>query len=117
MCSGCIKAKLLKKDGSYEIVNESKLKDGDIVLVEEGDVVPGDGEIVDGVASVNEAAITGESVPVIKGVNERNKTVVRGTTVVSKYIKIKILLHVKHGILNKVCNLFGSRENKMCATK
>src|SRR5207253_5733574 len=60
------KAKLLKgADRIYQLVSGTSLKVGDIVLVEAGDNIPSDGEVIEGVASVNEAAITGESAPVI----------------------------------------------------
>lgn len=59
-------AKLIGKDGSIKTINANELKKGDVVLVENGDVIPNDGEVVDGVASVDESAITGESAPVMK---------------------------------------------------
>src|SRR6266446_7269628 len=60
-------AKLLTgSDRSYKIVSGTSLKVGDVVLVEAGDTIPSDGEVIEGVASVNEAAITGESAPVIR---------------------------------------------------
>ena len=63
---------------------------GEIVLVEAGDVVPADGEIIEGVASVNEAAITGESAPVIRESGGDRSAVTGGTTVVSDWIKVRI---------------------------
>jgi K+-transporting ATPase ATPase B chain len=67
-----------------------KLNVGDLVLVEAGDVIPADGEIVEGVASVNEAAITGESAPVIRESGGDRSAVTGGTTVVSDFIKVRI---------------------------
>ena len=63
---------------------------GTIVLVEAGDVIPSDGEIIEGVASVNEAAITGESAPVIRESGGDRSAVTGGTTVVSDWLKIRI---------------------------
>jgi potassium-transporting ATPase ATP-binding subunit len=67
-----------------------KLTVGDVVLVEAGDVVPADGEIIEGVASVNESAITGESAPVIRESGGDRSAVTGGTTVVSDFIKVRV---------------------------
>jgi K+-transporting ATPase ATPase B chain len=66
------------------------LKQGDIVLVEAGDIIPSDGEVIEGVASVNEAAITGESAPVIRESGGDRSAVTGGTTVISDWIKVRI---------------------------
>jgi K+-transporting ATPase ATPase B chain len=71
-------------------VSALDLKLGDIVLVEAGDVVPGDGEVIEGVASVNESAITGESAPVIREAGGDRSAVTGGTTVLSDCIKVRI---------------------------
>jgi K+-transporting ATPase ATPase B chain len=71
-------------------VSALDLKIGDIVLVEAGDVVPGDGEVIEGVASVNESAITGESAPVIREAGGDRSAVTGGTTVLSDCIKVRI---------------------------
>jgi K+-transporting ATPase ATPase B chain len=63
---------------------------GEIVLVEAGDVIPADGEIIEGVASVNEAAITGESAPVIRESGGDRSAVTGGTTVVSDWLKVTV---------------------------
>ena len=67
-----------------------KLAVGDVILVEAGDMVPADGEIVEGVASVNEAAITGESAPVIRESGGDRSAVTGGTTVVSDWLKVRV---------------------------
>lgn len=67
-----------------------KLVVGDVVLIEVGDMVPADGEIIEGVASVNEAAITGESAPVIRESGGDRSAVTGGTTVVSDWIKVRV---------------------------
>jgi K+-transporting ATPase ATPase B chain len=76
--------------GGVEGVNALDLRLGDVVLVEAGEVIPGDGEILEGVASVNESAITGESAPVIREAGGDRSAVTGGTTVLSDFIKVKI---------------------------
>ncbi|MGB8278470.1 MAG: potassium-transporting ATPase subunit KdpB [Methylovirgula sp.] len=68
----------------------SALKQGDVVLVEAGDIIPSDGDVIEGVASVNEAAITGESAPVIRESGGDRSAVTGGTTVISDWIKVRI---------------------------
>ena len=75
---------------SYETVSGTSLKVGDLVLVEAGDLIPSDGEVVAGVASVNEAAITGESAPVIRESGGDRSAVTGGTQVLSDEITVRI---------------------------
>jgi K+-transporting ATPase ATPase B chain len=84
-------AKKLLPSGETQIVSATELRRGDLVLIEAGDLIPGDGDVLEGVASVNEAAITGESAPVIKesGTDIRS-SVTGGTTIVSDWLKIRI---------------------------
>ncbi|PVM80832.1 potassium-transporting ATPase subunit KdpB [Caulobacter radicis] len=86
------KAKLIIDDQAGTIIPTPahKLVPGELVLVEAGDVVPTDGEIVEGMASVNEAAITGESAPVIRESGGDRSAVTGGTTVVSDWIKVRV---------------------------
>lgn len=86
------KAKLIIDTSTGAVVPTSahKLEVGQIVLVEAGDMVPADGEIIEGMASVNEAAITGESAPVIRESGGDRSAVTGGTTVVSDWIKIRV---------------------------
>ncbi|MDP3898579.1 MAG: potassium-transporting ATPase subunit KdpB [Mesorhizobium sp.] len=85
-------AKRLKSaDGKdFENIAATALKVGDIVLVEAGDLVPGDGDVIEGVASVNESAITGESAPVIRESGGDRSAVTGGTQVLSDWIKVRI---------------------------
>ncbi len=85
------RAKKLLPNGQTQVVSATELRRGDLVLVEAGDLIPGDGEVIEGVATVNEAAITGESAPVIKepGTDIRS-SVTGGTTIVSDQLKIRI---------------------------
>ena len=86
------KAKLIvdEKLGTITLTPAHQLGVGQVVLVEAGDVIPADGEIIDGVASVNEAAITGESAPVIRESGGDRSAVTGGTTVVSDWIKVRV---------------------------
>ncbi|RJF78367.1 K(+)-transporting ATPase subunit B [Azospirillum cavernae] len=84
-------ARLLGADGQVsQLVPATRLKPGDVVLVEAGDIIPSDGEVVEGVASVNEAAITGESAPVIRESGGDRSAVTGGTQVISDWIKVRI---------------------------
>src|SRR5262249_55449576 len=75
---------------SYRLVPGTNLKVGDVVLVEAGDTIPSDGEVIEGIASVNEAAITGESAPVIRESGGDRSAVTGGTQVISDWIKVRI---------------------------
>ncbi|MBC7584780.1 potassium-transporting ATPase subunit KdpB [Tardiphaga sp. vice352] len=77
-------------DRSYRMVSGTSLKVGDVVLVEAGDNIPSDGEVIEGVASVNEAAITGESAPVIRESGGDRSAVTGGTQVLSDWIRVRI---------------------------
>lgn len=74
----------------FKIVAGTSLKVGDIVLVEAGEIIPSDGEIIEGIASVNEAAITGESAPVIRESGGDRSAVTGGTQVLSDWIKVRV---------------------------
>jgi K+-transporting ATPase ATPase B chain len=76
-------------DRSYRMVSGTSLKVGDVVLVEAGDNIPSDGEVIEGVASVNEAAITGESAPVIRESGGDRSAVTGGTQVLSDWIRVR----------------------------
>ena len=86
-------------------VAAASLKPGDIVLVEAGDLVPSDGDVIEGVASVNEAAITGESAPVIRESGGDRSAVTGGTTVISDWIKVKITAGYGHTFLDRMIAL------------
>ena len=92
--------------GREEMVSSAELRKGDVVLVREGEIVPGDGEVVEGVAYVNEAAITGESAPVLKepGTDVRS-SVTGGTQVVSDWLKIQISPDPGHTFLDRMIAL------------
>ena len=99
------KARLLLANGEEKVINASELKKGDIVLVKTGEVIPNDGEIIEGVASVDESAITGESAPVTREAGGDFSSVTGGTTVVSDWLKIKIVAEPGQSFLNKMIAL------------
>ena len=107
-------AKLLAPDGksSYEIVPGTSLKVGDVVVVEAGDIIPSDGEVVEGVASVNEAAITGESAPVIRESGGDRSAVTGGTQVLSDWIRVRITAAAGSTFLDRMIGLVEGAQRK-----
>ena len=99
------KAKLLDESGKYEIIDAKDLKKGDIVLVEIGDLIPNDGVVVEGLASVDESAITGESAPVLKEAGGDFSAVTGGTKVVSDFLKVEITAEPGESFLDKMITL------------
>ncbi len=98
--------------GPVQGVNALDLRLGDVVLVEPGDIIPGDGEIVEGVASVNESAITGESAPVIREAGGDRSAVTGGTTVLSDFIKVKITASPGSTFLDRMIALVEGAERQ-----
>ncbi|WP_068076194.1 potassium-transporting ATPase subunit KdpB [Novosphingobium lentum] len=109
-----LKAKLLIGTGDlFETVAASQLEVGDVVLVETGDLIPADGDVVAGVASVNEAAITGESAPVIREAGGDRSAVTAGTRVISDQIKVKVTAAAGQGFLDRMIALVeGAQRQK-----
>ena len=95
----------LRSDGSMEIVVSSKLRSGDIVVVVAGEFIPGDGEVIEGVASVDESAITGESAPVIRESGGDRSAVTGGTRVLSDEIKVRITSNPGETFLDRMIKL------------
>ena len=98
-------AHVLRSDGSLESLVSSKLRSGDVVVVTAGDFVPGDGEVVEGVASVDESAITGESAPVIRESGGDRSAVTGGTRVLSDEIKVRITSNPGETFLDRMIKL------------
>lgn len=98
-------ARLLAADGSESEVPATRLAVGDLVVVEAGDVVPGDGDIVEGIASVDESAITGESAPVIREAGGDRSAVTGGTRVLSDRIVVRITAAAGETFLDKMIAL------------
>lgn len=98
-------AKLLDNNGNVKVISASELKKGDIVLVETGDLIPNDGEVIAGLASVDESAITGESAPVMKEAGGDFASVTGGTKVVSDWLKVEITATPGESFLDKMIAL------------
>ncbi len=106
-------ARLLAADGSVAVVPSSHLMPGDRVLVSAGEIIPGDGDVVAGVASVDESAITGESAPVIREAGGDRSAVTGGTTVLSDQITVQITAAPGESFLDKMIALVeGSSRRK-----
>ncbi|MGG3942852.1 potassium-transporting ATPase subunit KdpB [Peribacillus psychrosaccharolyticus] len=107
------KAKVIQKDGSIKVVDAADLRKGDIVLVEANDFIPSDGDIIEGVASVDESAITGESATVIKESGGDFSSVTGGTKVISDYIKVKVSSDPGESFLDRMISLVeGAKRQK-----
>jgi K+-transporting ATPase ATPase B chain len=105
-------ARKLLTDGSEEQVPGSKLRAGDLVKVTAGEFIPGDGEVVEGVASVDESAITGESAPVIRESGGDRSAVTGGTRVLSDEITIKIMSNPGETFLDRMIKLVEGAERQ-----
>ena len=105
-------AKLLTGEDhtNYKSVPGTSLKVGDIVLVEAGDIIPSDGEVIEGVASVNEAAITGESAPVIRESGGDRSAVTGGTQVLSDWIRVRITAAAGSTFIDRMIALVEGAE-------
>lgn len=98
-------ARILDKAGNETVIPASQLKKGDVVLVEAGELIPNDGEVIEGIASVDESAITGESAPVTREAGGDFSSVTGGTTVVSDWLKIRITSEPGQSFLDKMISL------------
>jgi K+-transporting ATPase ATPase B chain len=97
---------------TWGMVEAWRLQKGEMVLVETGDLVPADGEVVEGVASVNEAAITGESAPVIREAGGDRSAVTAGTRVISDRIKVRVTQEPGQGFLDRMIALVEGAERQ-----
>jgi potassium-transporting ATPase ATP-binding subunit len=105
-------ARRLLANGTVENVASSSLRSQDVVLVSAGEFVPGDGEIIDGIASVDESAITGESAPVIRESGGDRSAVTGGTRVLSDQIKVKITSNPGETFLDRMIALVEGAERQ-----
>jgi len=110
--SETIANRLKNGDGTVEKVASSKLRVGDLVLVSAGEFIPSDGEIVEGIASVDESAITGESAPVIREAGGDRSAVTGGTRVLSDQIKVKITSNPGETFLDRMIALVEGAERQ-----
>ena len=97
---------------AFRLVPGTSLKVGDIVIVETGDIIPSDGEVIEGIASVNESAITGESAPVIRESGGDRSAVTGGTQVLSDWIKVRITAAQGSTFLDRMIRLVEGAERQ-----
>lgn len=105
-------AHLLDETGVETDVSSSELHKGDVVMVRAGEVIPGDGEVIEGIASVDESAITGESAPVVRESGGDFCSVTGGTTVVSDWLKIRIASDPGNSFLDRMIALVEGASRK-----
>ena len=98
-------AKLIGANGCITTVSSSQLKKGDVFICEAGDTIPSDGEIIEGLASIDESAITGESAPVIREAGGDKSSVTGGTKVLSDQIRVKVTTQPGESFLDKMIAL------------
>lgn len=98
-------ANRLLKNGNIEVIVAAELKIGDVVIVGVGDIIPSDGEVIEGVASVDESAITGESAPVIRESGGDRSAVTGGTRVLSDHVKVQITAAQGSTFLDRMIHL------------
>src|SRR5271165_2595722 len=99
-------------NGKTETVAATQLRSGDVVLVEQGETIPGDGDVIEGIASVDESAITGESAPVIRESGGDRSAVTGGTKVLSDWIRVKITSNPGETFLDRMIALVEGAERQ-----
>ncbi|MGO8835880.1 MAG: potassium-transporting ATPase subunit KdpB, partial [Limisphaerales bacterium] len=100
-------------DGTIRQVAATELRKGDVVVVSAGETIPGDGDVIEGIASVDESAITGESAPVIRESGGDRSAVTGGTRVLSDEIKIRVSINPGEGFLDRMISLVeGAKRQK-----
>lgn len=108
-----MKANLINDFRNPTVIDASQLKKGDLVFVRAGEMIPADGEVAEGVASVNESAITGESAPVIRESGGDRSSVTGGTTVISDWIKVRVTAAKGESFIDKMISLVeGAKRQK-----
>jgi len=100
------------RDDPWEPRSAHDLVEGDVVLVEAGDTIPADGEVIEGIASVNESAVTGESAPVIRESGGDRSAVTGGTTVLSDWIKVRVTAAPGSSFLDRMIALVEGAERQ-----
>ncbi|MCL5098293.1 MAG: potassium-transporting ATPase subunit KdpB [Candidatus Omnitrophica bacterium] len=101
------------QDGREEKIPATELLKGDLVVCEAGDVIPADGEVIEGIASVDEAAITGESAPVVRESGGDRSAVTGGTRVISDRIVVRVTMEKGHGFLDRMIAMVeGAKRQK-----
>jgi potassium-transporting ATPase ATP-binding subunit len=105
-------ANRVSTDGRVETVPAASLRRGDVVMVHAGEFIPADGDIIEGVASVDESAITGESAPVIRESGGDRSAVTGGTRVISDWIKVRVTADPGHSFLDRMIALVEGAERQ-----
>jgi len=108
-------AKLLvepRRTSSYEMIGASYLKLNDVFLVEAGDIIPADGEVIEGVASVNESAVTGESAPVIRESGGDRSSVTGGTKVLSDWLVVRVTAQPGESFMDRMIAMVEGAKRK-----
>ena len=106
-------ARRKQADGSFQMVPAASLRKGDVVRVEAGEMIPGDGEVIEGIAAVNEAAITGESAPVIRESGGDRSAVTGNTRLVSDWLLVRITANPGESTLDRMIALVeGAKRQK-----
>ncbi|MGX7140080.1 potassium-transporting ATPase subunit KdpB [Facklamia languida] len=105
-------AHLLGEDGKMREIHSGELKKGDLVMVSAGEIIPGDGEVIEGIASVDESAITGESAPVVRESGGDFSSVTGGTMVISDWLKIRITSDPGNSFLERMIALVEGASRK-----
>jgi len=106
-----------EKNASYETVVSTDLKKGDVVLIEAGEQIPSDGEVIEGAASVDESAITGESAPVIREAGGDRNSVTGGTTVISDWIIIRVTALPGESFIDKMIAMVEGASRQKTQTE
>ena len=106
------KARRLTDDGEEEIISSDDLHKGDVILVREQETIPADGEIIEGIASIDESAITGESAPVIREAGSDRSGVTGGTRVLSDEIKVEVTTDPGDSFLDRMITLVEGAERQ-----
>jgi len=107
------KLRQARPDAAYETVPSTALRKDDLFLVEAGDIIPADGEIVEGIASVNESAVTGESAPVVREAGGDRSAVTGGTRVLSDWLIVRVTANPGEGFLDRMIGLVeGAKRQK-----
>lgn len=106
-------ARIFHPDGKIETISSANLKKGNVFIVEAGEIIPADGEIIDGLASIDESAITGESAPVIREAGTDHSSVIGGTKVLSDSIIVSVTANAGESFLDKMIALVeGANRQK-----
>jgi K+-transporting ATPase ATPase B chain len=102
-----------QRNAPIELVSSTALRQGDLILVEAGDIIPADGEVIEGIASVDESAVTGESAPVIRESGGDRSAVTGGTRILSDWFIIKVTANPGEGFLERMIGLIeGAKRQK-----